>query len=98
MLLGRPLRPDTSRRGSASPDAGQLLELDAIAAVILGGTSFTGGRGTIVGTIIGALIIGVLNNGLVLMNVPFFYQLIIKGAVIIVAVLIDQLRSRASAT
>ena len=55
------------------------------------------GVGSIVGTLIGALIIGVLNNGLVLMNVPFFYQLIIQGAVIIVAVLLDQLRTRAAA-
>ena len=65
--------------------------------MILGGTSFTGGVGSIVGTLIGALIIGVLNNGLVLMNVPFFYQLIIQGVVIIVAVLIDRLRTRAAA-
>ncbi len=71
---------------------GDGYELDAIAAVILGGTSFTGGLGSIVGTVIGALIIGVLNNGLVLMDVPFFYQLIIKGAVIIVAVLLDRVR------
>ncbi|SRR6266446_2973950 len=88
----------SARLLSAQPTGGQGYELDAIAAVILGGTSFVGGVGSIVGTLIGALIIGVLNNGLVLMNVPFFYQLIIKGAVIIVAVLIDQLRSRASAT
>ncbi len=82
---------------SAQPTGGQSYELYAIAAVILGGTSFTGGVGSIVGTLIGALIIGVLNNGLVLMNVPFFYQLIIQGAVIIIAVLLDQLRTRAAA-
>jgi ribose transport system permease protein len=77
---------------SAQPTGGDGYELDAIAAVILGGTSFTGGIGSIGGTAIGALIIGVLNNGLVLMDVPFFYQLIIKGAVIIAAVMLDRLR------
>ena len=83
----------SARLLSAQPTGGDGYELDAIAAVILGGTSFTGGVGSIVGTVIGALIIGVLNNGLVLMNVPFFYQLIIKGAVIIVAILLDRIRS-----
>jgi ribose transport system permease protein len=87
----------SARLLSAQPTGGVSYELYAIAAVILGGTSFTGGVGSIVGTLIGALIIGVLNNGLVLMNVPFFYQLIIQGAVIIVAVLLDQLRTRAAA-
>ena len=82
---------------SAQPTGGQGYELYAIAAVILGGTSFTGGVGSIVGTLIGALIIGVLNNGLVLMNVSFYYQLIVQGVVIIVAVLLDQLRTRAAA-
>ncbi len=83
----------SARLLSAQPTGGDGYELDAIAAVILGGTSFTGGVGSIVGTAIGALIIGVLNNGLVLMDVPFFYQLIIKGAVIIVAILLDRIRS-----
>ena len=82
----------SARLLSAQPTGGEGYELDAIAAVILGGTSFTGGLGSIVGTAIGALIIGVLNNGLVLMNVPFFYQLIIKGAVIVVAVMLDRMR------
>ncbi|MCC2593267.1 ABC transporter permease [Tessaracoccus sp. OS52] len=77
---------------SAQPTAGQSYELDAIAAVVLGGTSLAGGRGRILGTLVGALIIGVLSNGLVLMNVPFFYQLIVKGIVIVVAVTIDSLR------
>jgi ribose transport system permease protein len=83
----------SARLLSGEPTGGDGYELDAIAAVILGGTSFTGGVGSILGTAIGALIIGVLNNGLVLMNVPFFYQLIIKGAVIIFAVLLDRIRS-----
>lgn len=80
----------TSRIGSASPNAGTGFELDAIAAVVLGGTSLSGGEGSIIGTIIGALIIGVLNNGLNLMNVNPFYQSIIKGAVILLAVLLDK--------
>ncbi|ATD54482.1 ABC transporter permease [Clostridium chauvoei] len=80
----------TSRIGSASPNAGTGFELDAIAAVVIGGTSLSGGEGKISGTIIGALIIGVLNNGLNLMNVSPFYQLIVKGLVILIAVLLDK--------
>ncbi|SEG01435.1 ribose transport system permease protein [Caloramator fervidus] len=80
----------TSRIGSASPNAGSGYELDAIAAVVLGGTSLAGGEGSIAGTIIGAMIIGVLNNGLNLMNVSPFYQSIVKGLVILLAVLIDK--------
>ena len=77
---------------SAQPTAGNGYELDAIAAVVLGGTALAGGRGRILGTLIGAVIIGVLSNGLVLMNVPFFYQLIIKGVVIILAIGLDSLK------
>ena len=77
---------------SAQPTAGTNYELDAIAAVVLGGTALAGGRGRVLGTLVGALIIGVLSNGLVLMNVPFFYQLIIKGVVIVLAVALDSLR------
>lgn len=80
----------TSRIGSASPNAGSGFELDAIAAVVLGGTSLAGGEGSIMGTIIGAVIIGVLNNGLNLMDVSPFYQLIVKGMVILLAVMIDK--------
>lgn len=80
----------TSRIGSASPNAGSGFELDAIAAVVIGGTSLSGGEGSVIGTIIGALIIGVLNNGLNLMNVSPFYQSIVKGSVILIAVLIDK--------
>jgi len=80
----------TSRIGSASPNAGSGFELDAIAAVVLGGTSLAGGEGSIIGTIIGALIIGILNNGLNLMNVSPFYQQIVKGLVILFAVMIDK--------
>lgn len=84
----------SSRLYSATGLLGQGYELDAIAAVILGGTSFTGGIGTIVGTLFGALIIAVLNNGLTLLNMSYFWQLVVKGLVIIVAVIIDRLRKR----
>lgn len=80
----------TSRLNSAQPTAGSMFELDAIAAVVLGGTSLTGGRGWIVGTLIGAMIIGVLNNGLNLIGVSSFFQQVVKGAVILVAVLLDR--------
>ncbi|WP_436881605.1 ABC transporter permease subunit [Staphylococcus gallinarum] len=80
----------TSRLNSAQPTAGMSYELDAIAAVVLGGTSLTGGKGRIVGTLIGVLIIGVLNNGLNLLGVSSFYQQVVKGVVIIIAVLIDR--------
>lgn len=79
---------------SAQPTAGTGYELDAIAAVVLGGTSLAGGRGRIVGTLIGAVILGVLSTGLILLNVPFFTQLLIKGVVIILAVAIDGLKQR----
>ncbi|GAB1612467.1 MULTISPECIES: ABC transporter permease [Mammaliicoccus] len=80
----------TSRLNSAQPTAGTSYELDAIAAVVLGGTSLTGGKGRIVGTLIGVLIIGVLNNGLNLLGVSSFYQQVVKGIVILIAVLIDR--------
>jgi ribose transport system permease protein len=78
-----------SRMFSGQPTAGQGAEMDAIAAVVLGGTSMSGGIGKIGGTVIGALIIGVLNNGLNLLNINSFWQYIVKGVVILIAVYVD---------
>jgi ribose transport system permease protein len=83
----------TARLDSAQPNAGLGYELDSIAAVVIGGTSLAGGRGTVTGTVLGCLIIGVLNNGLFLLNVSPFWQQVIKGAVILIAVAIDKLNS-----
>ncbi|HIF9248997.1 TPA: ribose ABC transporter permease [Photobacterium damselae] len=79
----------TSRLSSAQPTAGMGYELDAIAAVVLGGTSLAGGKGRIMGTLIGALIIGFLNNALNLLDVSSYYQMIAKAVVILLAVLVD---------
>lgn len=79
----------TSRLSSAQPTAGTSYELDAIAAVVLGGTSLAGGKGAIMGTLIGALIIGFLNNALNLLDVSSYYQMIAKATVILLAVLVD---------
>ncbi|MBI3544053.1 MAG: inner-membrane translocator [Deltaproteobacteria bacterium] len=79
----------TARLGGASPNAGDLFELDAIAAVVIGGTRLTGGVGSIGGSVLGAFLIGVLNNGMSLLNIEEFYQKVIKGIIIIVAVWID---------
>jgi ribose transport system permease protein len=84
----------TARLDSAQPNAGMGYELDSIAAVVIGGTSLSGGKGSIMGTVIGALIIGVLNNGLVLLNVSPFWQQVIKGLVILLAVIIDRLQKK----
>lgn len=85
----------SSRLFSAQTNAGMSYELDAIAAAVLGGTSLAGGVGTMIGTLIGALIIGVLNNGMNMLSVPYFYQLIVKGLVILVAVYLDVRSKRA---
>jgi ribose transport system permease protein len=84
----------TARLDSAQPNAGISYELDAIAAVVIGGTSLSGGKGTVWGTVMGAIIIGVLNNGLVLLNVSPFWQQVVKGSVILLAVVIDKMGER----
>ncbi len=86
----------TSRLNSAQPVAGQGLELDVIAAVVIGGASLSGGQGTAFGTLLGALIIGVLRNGLNLLNVSSFWQQVAVGGVIAAAVMTDTLRRRRS--
>ncbi|GEC73605.1 ribose ABC transporter permease [Flavobacterium flevense] len=84
----------TSRLNSAQPNAGMSYELDSIAAVVIGGTSLSGGVGTVTGTVIGAIIIGVLNNGLVLLDVSPFWQQVVKGIVILLAVIIDKMNQK----
>ncbi len=75
---------------SGNPTAGQGTEFDVIAAVVLGGTSLFGGVGSIGGTLLGAFIVGIISNGLTILNVPYYYQLIAKGLVIFIAILIDK--------
>jgi ribose transport system permease protein len=86
----------TSQLGASSPVASTGLELSVVTAVILGGASLAGGRGTILGTILGLLIIGVLNNGLILLNIDPFWQEVAQGTLLIAAVSFDQLRIRFS--
>ncbi|WP_433509095.1 ABC transporter permease [Nonomuraea sp. CA-143628] len=83
-----------SRTGVGDPQAGQTDNLDSITAVVLGGTSLFGGRGLVLGTLIGALIVGVFRNGLQLMGVPSIYQTLITGILVILAVAVDQLSRR----
>jgi ribose transport system permease protein len=84
----------TSKLDSATPIAGDGYELDSIAAVVIGGTSLSGGRGSVLGTVVGTLIIGVLNSGLIILRVPPFWQKVIKGGVILLAVAIDKLNAK----
>ena len=84
----------SARLGSAQPATGMGYELQAIAAVVIGGTSLAGGKGSILGTLIGALIISVLNNGLQIMSIPQEWQNVILGLVILVAVYADMIRKR----
>ncbi len=84
----------SARIGSGQPTLGVGIELDAITAAVIGGTSFSGGVGTIWGTIVGALIIGIINNGLDLMNVSPFWQQVVKGAIIVIAIIIDERKNR----
>jgi erythritol transport system permease protein len=82
----------SSQLVSAHPATGETLELSAIAAVVLGGASLSGGRGTLTGTLIGACVIGVLADGMVMMGVSEFWQMVIKGGVIVSAVILDQMQ------
>lgn len=86
-----------SQLQAAHPATGETFELNAIAAAVLGGTSMSGGRGRIFGTIIGAFVIGILSDGLIMMGVSSFWQTVIKGLVIVLAVVIDQAQSRLQA-
>jgi len=86
----------TARLMSGQPNAGVGFELDAIAAVVMGGTSISGGRGSIIGTLIGALIVGVFRNGLTLIGVSVIYQYLVTGILVILAVSGDQLAPRRS--
>lgn len=88
----------SARLYSAIPTVGDGFELDAIAATVLGGTSFTGGRGNMIGTMIGVMIIGVITNGLNLLKVPFYYQLILKGLIIVFAVYLDTVKRKRTGT
>jgi fructose transport system permease protein len=85
-----------ARTGVGDPNAGQTEALDAITAVVLGGTSLFGGRGVILGTLMGAVVVGVLRNGLTLMGVSSVYQVLVTGILVILAVTVDQLSRRAS--
>jgi D-xylose transport system permease protein len=94
VLIGVAALLHTGRVGSASPDAGTLMELDAIAACVIGGTSLMGGRGTVSGAVVGALIMASLDNGMSLLNVENYTQYIVKGAVLVAAVGFDMLGRR----
>ena len=83
-----------SRMNSGQPNAGLMYELDVIAAVVVGGTSLLGGRGSIVGTFLGAMLIGILRNGLNLINVSSYVQMVVLGGVILFAVMLDQIKKR----
>jgi fructose transport system permease protein len=84
-----------SRTGCGDPNAGQTTEnLDSITAVVLGGTSLFGGRGTVIGTLIGAIIVGIFRNGLTLIGVEVIYQYLVTGILVILAVAVDQLTHR----
>jgi ribose/xylose/arabinose/galactoside ABC-type transport system permease subunit len=97
LLVGLAAVVLTARLGAAVPNAGVGYELDVIAAVVVGGTSLTGGRGNVLGTLAGAVCIGILNNALNLANVDPYLQRVVTGVVILLAVLGERIRSRASA-
>jgi D-xylose transport system permease protein len=84
----------TARVGAASSDAGRMMELDAIAASVIGGTSLMGGRGTVWGALLGALVMASLDNGMSLMNTEAFWQPIIKGSILVIAVALDAMSQK----
>lgn len=84
--------------GAAIPIAGQGIELTVLAAVILGGTALMGGRGTVVGTLLGVLLLGVINNGLTLLSAPSYWQMIVQGAALLIAVVFDEVRRKRKET
>jgi ribose/xylose/arabinose/galactoside ABC-type transport system permease subunit len=86
-----------ARTGNAQPSAGLGIELDVITAVILGGTSLNGGRGRLAGTFIGLILLGMLGNGLILVGVPAFWHQVVKGGILLVAVLYDEMRRHSGA-
>jgi ribose transport system permease protein len=86
----------SARLSAATPVAGKGYELDAIAAVILGGTSLFGGKGGVGGTLVGVLLLGVLTSGMNLINVSPFYQDVVKGAIVLAAVLLDRMINKGS--
>ena len=88
----------TARLSTADSNAGQFFELDAIAATVMGGTSLSGGVASISGTVVGALIISLVRNGMNILNVPSFWQQLVIGGVIIMAAVLDQWRRRQGAT
>ena len=94
LIYGIAALPLISRTGVGDPQAGQTDNLDSITAVVLGGTSLFGGRGSIVGTLLGALIVGVFRNGLTLIGVSSVYQVLITGVLVILAVAADKLSHR----
>jgi fructose transport system permease protein len=94
VLYGIAALLSVARTGVGDPNAGQTENLDAITAVVLGGTSLFGGRGAVLGSLVGALIVGVFRNGLTLMGVSSVYQILITGILVILAVATDQLSRR----
>jgi fructose transport system permease protein len=97
VLYGIAALLSVARTGVGDPNAGQTDNLDAITAVVIGGTSLFGGRGAILGSLVGALIVGVFRNGLTLMGVSSVYQILITGILVILAVGTDQLSRRGAA-
>ena len=87
----------TSQLTAANPSSGDGWEMNAISAVVLGGTSMAGGIGTIGGTIVGAFVIGVINDGMIMIGVSEFWQKVIKGIIIVLAVIIDQYQAKLQA-